>query len=200
MQRINLIPKVRQRDRQRRVRVRLWIGVSLFYAATLAVVCLAYRGMSSSHDLTSLSAELAEKESELARIESQQKSLLPRLNEQKLILTAERSISDQPDWSLLLTYLADDVMGDQIVLSGCTLAPSAPGDKTGAADADALVFTLTGYALSTADVSQFILRLEQIGLFDKVTLARTNREPYLAGQAIAFEARCLMNNSGGAHE
>ncbi|MEZ6190765.1 MAG: hypothetical protein R3C45_05675 [Phycisphaerales bacterium] len=200
MQRINLIPKSRQRDRQRRVRVRLWICMSLCYAALLAAACLSYRGMSSSHDLTALTVDLDEKQAELTRLEDQQKSLRPRLNEQKLILVAEQSISDQPDWSLLLTYLADEVLGDKVVLSGCVLAPSAPGDKADNTDSDTLVLTLTGYGQGTADVSQFILRLEQIGLFEKVTLARTNREPYLAGQAIAFEARCVMVNGGGAHD
>lgn len=200
MERINLIPKSMQLDRRRRVRTRLWIGVSLCYAVLFVTVCVAYRGMSSSHDLSVISAELAEKEAELVQLENQQNSLRPKLNEQKLILAAERSISDQPDWSLLLTYLAEEVLGDEVVLSGCTLAPKAPGEKTAAADGGALVLTLAGYARSTPDVSQFILRLEQIGLFDKVTLARTSREPYLAGQAIAFEARCLMNSGGGSHE
>lgn len=200
MQRINLIPKSRQRDRQRRVRVRLWIGLSLCYAVALGAVCLAYRGMSSTHNLSAITAELAEKEAELTRLDGEQNSLRPKLNEQKLILAAELSISDQPDWSLLLTYLADEVLGNQVVLSGCVLAPSVPGEKVDSTGRDTLVLTLTGYALSTTDVSQFVLRLEQIGLFDKVTLARTSREPYLAGQAIAFEARCVMTNGGGPYE
>jgi Tfp pilus assembly protein PilN len=200
MQRINLIPKSRQRDRQRKVRVRLWVGMSLCYAVLLAAACVSYRGMSASHDLAALTAELDEKQAELTRLDDQQNSLRPRLNEQKLILAAEQSISDQPDWSLLLTYLADEVLGDKVVLGGCVLAPSAPGDQADNTDSDTLVLTLTGYGQSTADVSQFILRLEQVGLFEKVTLARTNREPYLAGQAIAFEARCVMVNGGGSHE
>lgn len=198
MDRINLIPKSRQLERQRRVRVRLWIGVLLIYAVSLVVYCVAYRGLSTTHDLAALTDELAEKEAELTQLNDQHTSLRPKLNEQKLILAAERSISDQPDWSLLLTYLADEVLSDQIVLSGCTLAPPpSKGDDASKAKRDALVLTLTGYARTTPDVSQFILRLEQIGLFDKVTLTRTNREPYLAGQAIAFEARCLMNRTEG---
>ncbi len=200
MDRINLISKSRRQHRQRRVRARLWIGVSLCYAVSLTAVCVAYRGMSASHDLSALGVELAEKQAELTRLEAQQNSLRPRLSEQKLILAAERSISDQPDWSLLLTYLADEVLGDRIVLSGCALAPSAPVEGVASPDAGTLTLTLTGFAQSTTDVSRFILRLEQVGLFDKVSLARTGLEPYLAGQAIAFEARCLMKAGGGAHE
>lgn len=200
MDRINLIPKSRRRDRQRKVRMRLWAGVSLCYAVSLACVCVAYHGMSPAHDLSVISVELAGKKAELVELENQQNGLRPRLKEQKLILAAERSISDQPDWSLLLTYLADEVLGDRVVLGGCALVPSAAGDEASGARDDVLVLTLTGYAHTTADVSQFILRLEQIGLFDKVALARTNREPYGAGQAIAFEARCLLKAGGGTHE
>lgn len=200
MDRINLIPQARQHARRRRVRTRLWIGLALSYAVSAAGLSAVYRGASSSHDLASLLGELAAYEAELTQLDNQQNSLRPQLSEQTLILAAERSISDQPDWSLLLTYLAGEVLGDQVVLSGCELAPATPGQGTNEADAidDApLTLTLTGYARTTPDVSRFILRLERVGLFDKVTLTRTNREPYLSGQAIAFEARCLMKRGGG---
>ena len=53
---------------------------------------------------------------------------------------------------------------------------------------------LVGYARSQAAVSQFVLRLEAAGLFDRVTVMRTAREPFLDDQAIAFHLQCLLGS------
>jgi Tfp pilus assembly protein PilN len=197
MDRINLIPKRRRLDRQRRIRSRLWIGAVLGYAVTVLAVCLVYGNMVAPRDLGSLSEELAGLDTELASLQQQRDALQPKLNEQYLILTAGQSITDQPDWSLLLTYLADEVLGDRMVLTGCTLAPAGGAIEAHQINDTPMALTLTGYGRTTPDVSQLMLRLEQMSLFDKVTLARTNREPFLSGQAIAFEARCVMQPDGG---
>lgn len=201
MDRINLIPKQRSLIRQRRIRTRLWVGVVLGYTASALVAGLIYGAMASPRDLASLTDELASLDSEFAGIQQQQESLRPKLNEQQLILAAGRSITDQPDWSLLLTYLADEVLGDHIVLTGCSLTPAKGSvDAQGNNDIP-LEVTISGYAKSTPDVSKFVLRLEQMSLFDKVSLTRTNREPYLNDKAISFAAVCVLDpGAGGTHE
>jgi Tfp pilus assembly protein PilN len=197
MHRINLIPESRRLARQRRVRVRYWVGIGLGYSAVVVAVCLWQGGLGTGADVRAQAEELAQLDAELAQIQASQSALQPQLAEQALVLAAGRSITDQPDWALLLTYLADEVLGDQIVLNGCSLGPAQGAQRAGGPDDTPLVLTLTGYAKTTPDVSRFTLRLEQTGLFDRVSLTHTNREPYLDGQAIAFEVRCLMNPGGG---
>jgi hypothetical protein len=51
---------------------------------------------------------------------------------------------------------------------------------------------------SQAAVSQFVLRLEQLGLFDRVTLLDTRREPFGADSAVGFRAVCIMHVREGA--
>lgn len=197
MDRINLIPQQRRLTRDRRARIRLWFGVVLGYAATVLVVGLVYSAMASPRDLDSLADELAGFQSELIGIQQQQDSLRPKLSEQQLILAAGQSITDQPDWSLLLTYLADEVLGDRIVLTGCLLTPADCADEAQQTVHAPMELTLSGYAQTTPDVSKLMLRLEQMSLFDKVSLEKTNREPFMSGQAIAFEARCVFEPSTG---
>ena len=158
----------------------------------LALACLVYRGVSSPRDLGALTDRLADYDHELAELQRMQEAVRPQLREQRLILAAGRSITDQPDWSLVLNYLADELLGENIVLSGCSLAPAQGAGEGDRIHHTPLTLTLSGYGRTTPDVSQFILRLEQTKLFDQVQLARSDREPFLQDQAIAFEAHCVI--------
>jgi len=196
---INLIPESRQLARQRRVRCRAWIAWALGYSAIVLVACLVFTGLGSHEDPAVIGEDLAVLEAELSQVQQEQSQLKPQLAEQRLILASGRSITDQPDWSMLLSYIADKLLGDTVILSGCSLGP-APGSERADGPPDSGVrVTLSGYAKTTPAVSQFVLRLEGSGLFDRVTLTRTNREPFMNGQAIAFEAHCLIKREGGDH-
>jgi hypothetical protein len=46
-------------------------------------------------------------------------------------------------------------------------------------------------------VAQFVLRLQQTGLFDDVRLLRTGREPLLDTTAFAFELTCMIRGDNG---
>ncbi len=201
MDRINLIPERRRLARQRRSRCRVWAISVVGYSAVVVALCSVYQDMGAQADATVLTAELVELDAQLLKVEQEQVQLKPELAEQRMVLAAGRSITDQPDWSNLLVYLADELLGDTVVLSGCTLGPVETTAETHELQDVSVMVTLKGHAKTTPAVSQFVLRLEQSGLFDRVSLTRTNREPFLNGQAIAFEARCLMDSSGGVpHE
>lgn len=199
MQDINLIPMQRQRARQQRARLRAWIGGGIIYAALVAIVCVGYRTAASPKDLAALHQELADMDTELASLKQQRDALRPQLNERRLILAAGRSISDQPDWSRMLTYLADEVLGDTVVLTHCQLMPDTKAKEAGTRNLQdlPLTFTVTGFAKSAPEVSQFVLRLEQMALFDKVVLVQTSRESLLNDMAIAFEVHCELLPHGG---
>jgi Fimbrial assembly protein (PilN) len=198
MKRIDLIPESRRLARQRRVRCRAWFAIGGAYASLLVLVCLSVFGVGMGMDMRDAVEDLAQLDSELAELQKTREQLRPELADRRMILLSSRSIADQPDWSVLLAYLADDLLDDEIVLRACSLAPAdGSGDKGELADSP-LTLTLNGYAKSTPAASLFVLRLEQSGLFDRVILTRTNLEPFLEGQAIAFEVRCLVGETKGA--
>jgi hypothetical protein len=61
------------------------------------------------------------------------------------------------------------------------------------------VLNIAGLARSQLAVSQFILRLEQTGLFDRVSLIDTARETFLGGPATGFKLECsLTGTAAGA--
>jgi Tfp pilus assembly protein PilN len=201
MHRINLISSTRRMDRRQRVRRRSWVVAFVSYSVLIAAASLIYRGIDTYADAGTLTENLAGLDAELGEIEKQRAGLRPELAELRLVLTAGRSITDQPDWSLLLIYLADEVLGEEIILSGCALGPVVGGGQDKNIQDSSVAVTLTGHAKTTSDVSRFVLRLEESGLFNRVTLERTSREPFLDGQAIAFEIYSLMSNGGGgSHE
>ncbi len=197
MSRINLISNSRRQARLHRVRCRSWGIGFVCYTVAIASACLFYRGLDAFGDTAPLSDQLAGLDAELAQIEQEKAGILPELTEQRQVLTAGRSITDQPDWSLLLVYLADKLLGDDVILAGCTLGPVEDQARVSDIQSASMTVMLTGHAKSTPAVSQFVLRLEESGLFERVTLVNTNREPFMDGQAIVFEIDCLISSAGG---
>ncbi len=192
MDRINLISESRRLARRQRVRFRAWAITVTSYSAVLAAMCMMYRGLDPHADASVLASELADMDTDLAQIVQEQSGLKPQLMEQQLVLSAARSITDQPDWSLLLTYLAENILGEDVILSGCSLRPESDNVDANQLRDTAMKVVLEGHAKSTAAVSQFVLRLEESGVFDRVSLEKTKREPFLDGQAIAFETHCFI--------
>jgi hypothetical protein len=56
--------------------------------------------------------------------------------------------------------------------------------------------TLRGLGRTQSAVSQFVLRLEKLGPFDRVKLIDTRREPFLENEAFAFHVECDMGQAG----
>ena len=128
-------------------------------------------------------------------------------------LRANQTIAAQPDWSIMLGLLGQQV-GDDIVLKSCRVRPSsvaravAPAARRGAprtaapaadaaqpAEPPPFALDVSGMALDHAAANKFLLRLEQTGLFTKVSLLDTAREPFFDKNAVAFRLECALNQS-----
>jgi Fimbrial assembly protein (PilN) len=199
--RINLIPRRRIEARLRRARLRRWVAVCVVYALMLAVAGMASWSVidtadeAIADDLTKLRAHLDELDRDAAAVRRD-------LAEANANLAASQEVAGQPDWSLLLALLAQN-LGDQVVLSSCQVGPpgavagGAGRPAAGAADESALpdsvVVRLAGLGRSQAAVSQFVLRLEGLTLFSRVKLIDTRREPFLNADAVAFNLDCTLD-------
>ncbi len=215
----NLIPPVRQTARRRRSRVRFWISACTVYALVLVAAGGALQSVLGSTDsvleseVSALSTEISGTKREVAQVQ-------PKLVEAKLTLAASQAVGSQPNWSVLLTLLADALRDpssadgeSDLVLSACELErvselPSgvplaiAGGGAASAGGEAAKSMTgkrrfslrVAGVGKTQAVISQYVLRLEQTGLFERVTLLETKRTPFVNGEAVAFRLDCLLGN------
>jgi hypothetical protein len=110
---------------------------------------------------------------------------------------AEAMIAAPPALTPLMLALVEDA-ARQIVLSSCELEPlrdgvalatATPAQNAGARQPK-FTLVLTGMGRSQAAISQYVLRLEQTGLFDRVTLIESKRGPFAGSEAVSFRIGC----------
>jgi Tfp pilus assembly protein PilN len=207
MQRINLVPLARQHAAARRHRTRRWAWiVGGYFLLTLAGfgACVAAIGIDSDDTGASLEKTTRQIE-ELNRTIAQ---LHPQLADSQTKLLVARTVGDQPDWSELLSLVATTV-DDQIALSGMKMdSGAAPADvapatrPSGAKHAPAsggqqnIIVAIQGFARSQPAVSQFVLRLERLGLFERVDLVSSGRQSVGDIDAHGFRIECELRRSG----
>ncbi len=225
MQSVNFIPARRIAAKQRRRRMNRWaVTVSVYamlligaYACSYALWGGGHAAMADEERKTSLRIEQAKRAIS---------TLQGELTAEEATLKANQALADQPDWSVLLVLVARS-LGDEVVLNRCDLGPGqaletaaagspAPGSRPSvpptagppaagppspvpreAAAPGPFVLAVAGYGKTMTAVSQFVLALERLGLFDQVRLIKTNREPFLSTQAVAFQIECSLGSNGG---
>jgi hypothetical protein len=204
MNHVNLIPAQRILARRRRRRIRRWAVAAGVYVTALAAAC-GLVGLTLNKGDLGLDAELRETERRITEARSPAATVRGQLAAAEAKLAIHQTVRGQPDWSLLLAGVANR-LEENIVLRSCRIAPPREsgarvgrgmlGDVPATAGPRGgprrMVLTVAGYGRSLKDVSQFVIRLEDLGCFDSVRLAHNAREPFLAGTAIAFEAECVL--------
>jgi Tfp pilus assembly protein PilN len=186
--RINLIPAHRRAAQQRRRRLRVWIGATVGWTGALLAVCAGVRYGTSSGIESTAANELRAVQSHIDDVNGRLGSLKKQLAEMQSRQQTAVSITDQPDWSILLSLLAG--VREEAVLREVTLRPD-PASRS-------IMLSVRGFCRSQAEVSQFVLRLQQLGLFDEVKLLRTGREPVLNTAAVTFDVSCEIRDADPA--
>jgi len=212
---VNFIPRQRRDASARRARFRAWtIGASAY--ALVCVVAFAASGAIDVAEDPTVATDLAQLPAQIDASQRALTTLRAQLAEAQARLDAARAVAHQPDWSVLLGLLAQS-LGDDIVLTTCRLeaeqpsdraaAPSSPpgginrvasGGGTGAPAAPVVgpgshfTLELTGLGRTQASVSRFVLRLEQLGLFERVTIVKTGREMFGERESIGFRLEATL--------
>jgi hypothetical protein len=213
MKSVNLIPGPRLAAKRRRVHLRRCVAGCCAWAVLAAGAAgaaqVTWGGVDPGTDasLEKLARDIDDAGRATGAVNAE-------LSAAESTLRAKRRIADQPDWSLLLAILAGQT-GDEVVLKGCNLRvaatpaptppvlPARPGAgqvpvAAGALQPTAHRFTVnaSGVAKSQLAVTKFVLRLEQTGLFARVTLLDTTREAFVDGEAIGFRVECWLDEPG----
>ncbi len=186
---VNLIPMPRREQRMLYARRKGWTIACAAYAVALGVGSLAWRAVWND-DARDLTREISIVHTDVDDATRSIGLLRASLADTRQVILVNRTVAGQPDWSLLMGIVGD-IRGDEVVLNRCALE-TADGPATDAAKP--LALRISGYGRSQGVVSQFVLRMEQTGLFDSVSLVKTNREPFLTGEAVAFKLDCLLKS------
>lgn len=200
MKSVNLIPALRRDAKRRRAHVAVAAAACGAYAAVLAcglgaahLVWAADRGAAEG-----VARRLDTTHDDIRRLTGRAAELRAELTRARATLEANRTIAEQPDWSVLMALLAGTT-GDDVVLRSVSVAPPPATSNTATPagkESDEVVLELAGVGQTQLAVSRHVLRLEQTGLFAKVTLLETGREAFLNAPAIGFRLRCSFGDAG----
>jgi hypothetical protein len=209
---VNLIPASRRQRQQSRRRRIAWVKFLRVYAIFLAICC----GLSfipAQADAPSLDSSLARVD---RRIEARGKELDDLRRQSAALgkkLDLARAVGEHPDWSALLAAIAR-CRADLAVLESIDLSvvreekkdkpaagSSAPAKNAKAAARETVVVKLSGVCLSPASCVQFASALEQLDVFERVTVKDTRAHSLGRLNSTHFEIEATLSASpatGGA--
>jgi len=201
MKTINLIPAPRREAKRRRTHRNVCAAACGSYALLLAAALGVAHVMWSGAGAESVEVRLAAVQKDTDRLTRETATARAELAAARSTIEANRTVAEQPDWSILLGLLAR-LTGDDVVLRSIAVAPSLAGQNptTGKAAAPReVVLEVAGVGRTPLSVSRHVLKLEGTGLFAKVVLLDHNREAYLNDNAIAFRVQCTFGDPASAH-
>ena len=202
---INLIPPARIAKRRRKARIRLWTAICGIYLLSLTVLALWAHVFWRDTDNSAIE-ELAFTAQRIEGYNAKISALQKMLAQAKAELEAGQVISCQPDWTKLLVLVGDELKED-VVLGNCQLVTTSRKDEKATNGLQYLLassspreymaerqykLALSGYGRTQTSVSQFVLRLEQMRMFDTVELANSRRQTFLNSEAVTFNIECSI--------
>jgi hypothetical protein len=196
---VNLIPAARRSARARARQARIWAGVTVTCVVALGLAHLAlWNAWRPSSD--DPSAELERLTAAVTAAERLDHATRDKLREAKSAAAASKEMSDQPDWGVLMTFIAgklgDDAALDTVRLGLPALPAAAKGGKPPALHGRRSL-TLTGLARTQEAASRIAIELRQSDLFDDVALAETRRTDFMSSKAVSFRIECALVGVGG---
>jgi len=195
---VNLIPPDRLAGKTIRGHLRIWSAVGTVYLLVLVAALGACYAAWGRNDNVGLAKQLASTQLQIDETAAAMSEMTAQLSKAKEALATVETVADQPDWSILLALLAKQT-GKDVVLQACQVAPekgpSGIGDPSGensTSEGATYRLALVGFGQTQQAVSRFLLELDRVEVFDEVRLVKSNRQPFLEGQAVAFRIECNL--------
>lgn len=201
---VNLIPPARIARRQRKSKIRLWTVMCGTYLISLTVLALSAHAFWRDTD-DSVVAELAFTAQRIEGYNAKISELNNKLATTKAALEAGQVINSQPDWTKLLVLVGHELK-EEIVLAECQLLATSKNSgnamngvqNMSSSSPSAFLaerqytLELSGFGRTQTSVSQFVLRLEQMEMFDSVELVNSRRQSFLNTEAVVFNIECRI--------
>jgi hypothetical protein len=188
----NLIPMTRQLRDARRARLIRWVFIAGGTVALLAGTDVLLR-VSSAQSTSVDASQRTRLENEIAERTKSANQLRNEIQVVTRQVQASRVVTEHPDFSVLLAMLSQ-VAGPQITLHQCAL--DRPQHSEDASKNVTPTLRLSGFGASQSAVTSFVLRLEAAGVFDQVTLLRSNEQNDVNGTTTAFQLDCFFDAAG----
>jgi Tfp pilus assembly protein PilN len=192
---VNLIPQPLRAARSRKRRLRLWTLACVVYAALLLLSCVVTHGLWSNQCHT-VAADIA---STGRRIDDANRDIAGRRAQRSAMLDVSRTtqaITDQPDWSVLLSALSasteDDLIFREVRLGALFSGAVSRTVAVDPIEPRRYQLSLRGVSRSASSVAKFVSKLEQTQFFNDVKLLRTTRETLVNSPATGFEIECTF--------
>lgn len=204
----NLIPESVLARRRAKRRTRRWILCGALYAVCIGMGMGAIE-LGELQRRDDRAAEIAQIEERIALLEQEIKAADHERRALGLAVDAGRVSAERPAWSTLLAVLGA-LRGDGVVLDSCRLdvghAPTdakTPNEKVDEADGPldearrvGFELELRGAGLTQADVTGFALRLEELGIFERVSLTQMDRGARFGHSVIQFRLVATLRGKG----
>jgi Tfp pilus assembly protein PilN len=201
---INMIPADRLAKKHQKARLRLWTLVCGVYFIFLVVFVLSGRFFWGGYN-DPITEEIKSTAERIESYSSTIQQLQEKLGKATAELQACQAISCRPNWSKLLVLLSGE-LGEEVVLGNCQIVILNKGRNVkdnlreffSSSDPAALLaerrykLELSGYGRTQTAVSQFVLRLERMRIFDSVRLINSYRGAFLKSEAVAFSIECSI--------
>lgn len=137
-------------------------------------------------------------ESRMAKTQVLTQSVTAEWIQQERKLQASSHLTQRPDWSEVMGRVAAQFDGP-VVMTGFRLGTlsdptvrAALGAIAGDVPEDSIWLVLSGAAGENSDVPDLILRLEAMGLFERVLMTETRREAFAGAPRSGFILACRV--------
>ncbi len=193
---VNLIPAARIEKRRRKARIHLWTAICGTYVLLLGGLALSAHAFWRDSDDSAIE-ELAFTEQRIEEYNATISEFRQKLAKAQAELEAGKVISGQPDWTKLLVLVGDELR-EEVVLDDCQLTTLNLQEPLSSSPPSVYLaerqykLELSGFGRTQTSVSQFVLRLEQMQIFDKVELLNSRRQAFLNNKAVAFSIECSI--------
>ncbi|HEX8324423.1 MAG TPA: PilN domain-containing protein [Tepidisphaeraceae bacterium] len=199
MNRRNLLPVQRQHAKRRGRATRRWVVINCVYGSLLAAVGCVYAwaavDFGQPASVAAVAVDIEKANTRLTGLRQESLSL-------KAMLQSVADVSSRPDWSVLLAAVSQ-TLGDDVVLNSLTSASDStattPVASAASGEGTPRRVQIGGVGRTQQAVTQFVLRIESMGFFDRVQLLQTTPRPWQGSDGIGFQVVCTLHDATGGH-
>lgn len=194
----DLTPMPFVKQMRKRAAIRRWVAPVAICA--LAAVTPIFLEISKPVDRSGQLAQerVAQAQSRIESSEVQLASQSALLAQQERELKAEQHLTSRPDWSAVLTLVARQ-FDENLMMAGLQLdnindsgVRSALGPLASSVPDDSVWLIVHGFAEANSDVPGLIMRLESVGLFERVVMTGSQRGTFAGSDRTTFTLACRV--------
>lgn len=166
----DLFPRRLRVARSKRRRIRQWSATLVLESTLLVAATLVLR----AERVDSLGEVRDSTKSTVAQIDLVTNAIAQsraRMKEVERQMAVAHEVSRQPDWSIVMALLAREAEGS-IVLENCQLLPASRAEGS---ETSEFRFTLQGSCGDQAELTGFVQRLQNTGIFSRLVVSETTR-------------------------